>query len=60
MESARALVTSARPSCFTLKKVSPGLFGFDTTFACFAAGNLERLNDLPMLLKDVWVAQNVR
>ena len=48
-----------RTSCFSLKKVSPGLFGFETTFTNLAAGNLQRLNDLPMLLKDVWVAQNV-
>jgi hypothetical protein len=49
----------ARWSCFSLEKVPPGLFGFGTIFTSFAAGNFQRLDDLPMLLKDVRVTQNV-
>jgi hypothetical protein len=49
----------ARSSCFSLTKVSPGLFGFDTILTVCAAGNFQRLDDLLMLLKDVCVIQNV-
>jgi hypothetical protein len=48
-----------RAGWFSLIKVSPGLFGFSTIFSSFAAGNLQRLDDLPMLLKDVWVTQDL-
>jgi hypothetical protein len=50
---------SPRPSCFSLKKVSPGLFRFDTIFTVLAAVILQRLNDLAMPLNDVWITQNV-
>jgi hypothetical protein len=49
----------ARASCFSLTKISVRLARFDTTFTSLAAGGLQRLNNLLMPLKHVWVAQNV-
>jgi hypothetical protein len=51
--------TSATRGLVSLKKVSPGLLGFDTIFTGLAAGSLQRRHDLLMLVQDVWVAQKI-